>query len=93
MGEITKAEADQIAVKFLRSIDRLSYRAWIQTAGSRPGYKFNSLRFETHDEAYDYALNRCARWNEATALRITQTCDPVNARWDGELIHSYRMAS
>lgn len=50
----------------------------------------NGLRFATSDEAHRYGNDLSHRWTLVQRVQVTESDDPVNARWDytsGRTIH------
>ena len=69
-----------------------SYKAEV-TVGSDPKWYDNALRFATHEEASAYAKDLFSRWTSTREWRVTETTDPVTAKWsppEGEAARSYR---
>ena len=63
----------------------MSFKAGIKTSSDRT-YVFNSLRFETSEEAESWAKDLMRRWLLVTKYRVFKSDDPVNYKMiDGKL--------
>jgi hypothetical protein len=62
-----------------------SWKPEVQVVGDEKWYD-NSLRFETKEEAEEYANGLFQRWTQAKAHRVSESDDPVNFKYvyDGE---------
>lgn len=65
-----------------------SYKADV-VADASGEWNSNALRFATPEEADAYGRHLWSRWTLVTAMRVTETDEPVTARWEtGEgLVH------
>lgn len=59
----------------------MSWKPEVQTVGDGDSWTGNMLRFETLDEAIDYAKDLKARWMLVTNIRAVESSDPPTDRW------------
>ncbi len=59
----------------------MSYAPEVQTDASGKWYG-NALRFATEDEAQGNVFNLAMRWTQVRDVRVVESADPVNYRWD-----------
>ena len=64
----------------------MSWKNEVQTAGDGAHWSTNAVRFETEEEARVYGLDLASRWTAVTAIKQSESSDPVNYKLaNGEL--------
>lgn len=63
----------------------MSWKPEVKVIGEPDKWYDNALRFATRAEAEANAKDLHRRWTQCTDWRATESADPVNATWDGEL--------